>query len=173
MVKNIKFHAIAISIISVVIIVLYMAIGPKPTAQPDANAALNPAGHYVRIAGATWGQNCDPFIDEALRTQQATPIVTDASGKPVPLKPLAHVSVNNVLPTVKRICDGKMGCEVLANSDILGTEPLEACYKRLVIQYRCFDLDRVTSKEVDQGQLVKIDCTPQASNEPAPAASNP
>ncbi len=172
MVKNAKFHATAISIIILVIIVLYLLIGPKQASQ-SADAPLQPTDHYVRIASASWGLNCGPYVADAIRARASMPLTKDASGNVVTQPPITQPTPNNVLDAVKAMCDGKRACQIPVNSGALGLEPLQVCYKKFEVGYRCYEMDRLTTKEVDQGQTVTLDCRPQAADQQAAPGNNP
>jgi len=103
MTKNIKFHALAISIISLVIVLLYAVIGPKPqSVSPATNGQLLKS---IRIGNATWGLACNPFIDEAQRL--AGGLQKDKDGNIIPATPIKRATVDNALVAVKSACEGK------------------------------------------------------------------
>lgn len=162
--KNMKFHAIAIAIISVVIVALYSFIGPKPVEKGPPK----PTDRYVRITNATWGLECNSVIDEVSRARSAIPLAKDAAGKVIPAEPLKRVSVDNVLPVVKQACEGQLACEVPANDDVFNITLPPGCYKKLNVNYRCSDVDRLAMLSIDQGQYLKIDCSAQNASAPAP-----
>lgn len=174
MIKNAKFHATAISIIIAVVIVLYMLIGPSTAPQQDANAPLPENARYIRIASATWGKNCNPTIADELVARSSKPPAKDEKGNIIQQKQLMHVAADNVLSQVKSLCDGKLTCEVPATvAAMAGVDPLESCFKRLAINYRCARLDAVSSKEVDQEQSIQIDCSADPQNATAHDATHP
>lgn len=159
MAKNLKFHAVAIAIITVVVIILYMLVGPKPQEQVPAK----PTDRFARISTATWGLSCNPQIEEAQRTRNTMPLAKDADGKIIQQEPLQKVVINNVLPAVKTACEGQLDCQLLATDDVLGVQLVPGCYRQLNVNYRCSDLDRLVSVTIDQGQLLKIDCSADAA----------
>jgi hypothetical protein len=163
MAKNLKFHAIAIGIISAVIIVLFLFIGPKP--QQDAS--LSPSARYIRISTATWGLSCNPQIAEAQRARESLPLAKDADGKVIQQKALKQVKINNVLPVVQQICERQQQCQVMATDDALGVQLLAGCYRQLYVNYHCAETDRLVSVSIDQGRSLKIDCSADAGT-PAP-----
>ena len=160
MAKNMKVHVLPISIISVVIIVLYLIIGPKPA--PD-HVTKQPTDRFIRISNASWGLECNPQIEEALRNRANIPLAKDADGKIIQAESLKKAAANNALPVVKTACEGQLTCQVFATDDALGIPLLSGCYKQLDVNYRCSDIDRLVTLHIDQGQPLKIDCTPDAS----------
>jgi hypothetical protein len=160
MAKNIKFHVIAISIISVIVIILYLLIGPKSSEQGEAK----PSDRFARISSATWGLACNPQIEETQRLQDAIPLAKDADGKVIRVERLQKVTIDNVLPAVKKACEGKLSCVMMAYDDTLGVKLLPGCYRQLNATYRCSDVDRIVSVNIDQGQALRIDCSPNAAS---------
>jgi hypothetical protein len=166
--KNIQFHALAISIISLVIVVIYMLMGPNPS--NTAPGAGIPTDRYIRISNATWGLSCNALIDELART--AAPLAKDANGKVIPAEPLKRVTADNVLPLIKATCDGKVSCQISATDEALGVSLTDTCYKKLTVNYRCTDLERIVTLEIDQGQWLKLDCAATAAAAPNASASS-
>lgn len=164
--KNIKFHAIAITLICVVITILYVLIGPKPVQQDPVKAAN---GHLVQIAGATWGENCNTYIEQAMEAQTSEPMTHDEKGDAAAKAVLKPVTSNNVQQKVAEACNGKPVCELYVDASTLGVDPLPTCYKQLVTTYRCFSFDRLNSITVNQGDTLKIDCAKPEPTADAPA----
>ena len=160
MATNMKFHLRAVGIISAVVIVLYLMIGPKPQEQ---NVVHKPTDRFIRIGGATWGLSCNAQIEEARQARDAIPLAKDKDGKVIQNEPLNLVTPNNVLTFIKSACEGQMACEVKASDDTLGATVLASCYKQLNVNYRCSDTDRLVIANIDQGQSLKINCEPDAS----------
>lgn len=169
MIQNARFHATAISLICIVIVALYLLIGPKPAPETDPSQVVNAIS--VRVGSATWGANCNPNIDLANAELQSKPLTKDARGNVQMPKLYKRVESNNVLATLKQKCANQAVCEFRTSSDALGVEPLDSCYKRLSLIYRCRELDAPIIKNFDQGQTVKLDCSSVADHAPAPAAS--
>ena len=163
MAKNMKFHAIAIGIISVIVVILYLLIGPAPVQQ----VAHNPSDRFIRIGNATWGMSCNQQIDHAQQNLEAAPLAKDADGKVIRVEPLKRIAFNNVQTVVKQSCEGQMQCSIYATDDTLGFSLPAGCNKALNVNYRCSDVDRLVTVNTDQGQFLKIDCTPNAAT-PAP-----
>jgi hypothetical protein len=154
MAKNIRFHAIAITIISTVIVVLFLLIGPKPQEQ-----ATQPTDRFVRISNATWGLSCNTQIDAIQQQRESTALKKDADGKVIAQEPLKKVAVDNALAVVKTACEGKQACEVPATDEVLGISLPDGCYRQLNVNYRCAELDRIVSVTIDQGRSLHIDCS--------------
>jgi hypothetical protein len=151
-----KFHAIAIAAIIGVVSLASIVIGPATSGTSSKATALQ----QIILVSATWGANCNEAIAQAQRTRESTPLPRDAQGQVVPQPALVPVLTDNVHAAVSELCEGKPSCRFVANSKILGTDPLTDCYKQLQVSYRCFDLDRLNILTLDQGSQVTIDCNP-------------
>lgn len=148
-----KFHAIAVGTICVVVVLLYWIIGPTDFIAPgDPDQGVG--DHYVHIVDATWGLNCNTEINR-LRALGQTSLGEGASQRP-----LVPVNTNNAIFAVTELCNDKMKCNILAANDTLGIDPLSTCYKQLVVGYRCFSVDRKWTRKTDQGTIMTIDCSP-------------
>jgi hypothetical protein len=165
---NYKFHAIAIAIISAVIVVIFLLFGPKAP-PPAAPVALTTADSYVRIVGATWGLNCNVFIASAMAVQANEGLPRDKDGTAIAAAVLKKITPDNVLDTVKILCNGKLTCETYIDSTILANEPSADCFKQLDVSYRCFEVDRLRTLSVGQNETLKIDCTNPTAAPHAPA----
>lgn len=150
-----KFHAIAIAAIFLVVIVIYMLM-PQPSAPVAADPALM-GERYIAIYSATWGQACNPQIEQAIAERANVPVKAEKPDSDAPLA-LQPVSANNVLQAVSDLCNGKLTCEFTASSQTFGVEPLHACPKNLEVSYRCFAYDRLWTVTAQQGQTVTLDC---------------
>lgn len=159
---SLRFHAIAVAAISTVIIAVFYLTQPssaeKKTIDPDQFSE-----RAVEIYSATWGMNCNPYIEEAIRRQAATPAPADASGSSKPAKPLQDVTTNNVLDVVSGLCNGRVRCDLTATAEAMGgLDPLGSCYKQLDVSYRCFTYDQLWNVTVEQGKTLRLDCNAQA-----------
>lgn len=158
-----KFHAIALTAICAVITGLYFLLAPPP--PPAAPVDTGPRGdRYIQIYSATWGRECNDYIQQELTRRTSAPPVKNEKGEVVTLPPLQLVTTDNVLPVVSKQCDGKMTCDIRADSQLLGIEPQESCFKKLEVSYRCFAIDPLRSITIEQRNTKTIDCNP---NEPA------
>ncbi len=171
MIKNFKFHAIALALITLIVLGLSQAMAPTPN-QADTAAAAS--GHAVQIVSASWGLNCNPSIAETMAQRERTAPARDAQGNIIAQPALALVSSNNVLPTLQGLCDGKPRCTILANNEVLKLDPLTSCFKKLAVSYRCFTTDRLHATEVGQSENLDIDCIQKTARDAsAPAAVQP
>lgn len=170
MLKNLKFHVIAISLICMIVAAIYELTG----ANVPATSAAQGSGRSIRISTATWGLNCNPYILSAKQAQSKAPLKKDANGQVIPSKSLQPVVLNNVLESVKTLCEGKPTCELFASNEVLGVDPIEGCFKKLDVHYRCFNADRLIITQTNQGELLKLNCvSPMASDVSAPATAHP
>ena len=160
MATNMKFHAIAIGAISVLVVLLYMLMGPAPEEQ---NVAHQPTDRFARVSSATWGLACNAQISEVRQTQDNSPLQKDADGKVIKNETMKPATVNNALDVVKKACEGQINCQIMASDEALGITLPAGCYKQLSVNYSCSDLDRLTVVNIDQGQSLKIDCMPDVA----------
>lgn len=150
-----KFHLLAMILIVLIVSVAHSLM--QPAAQ--APRIVTVVQYTPIIVDATWGKNCNPRIEEAMQYAAPAgprPIIPDASA-PVKL-PLAPVSHNNVLDTVKKLCADQMTCTFTADSLTLG-ELLPSCPNQLEIRYYCTEAERVRSVNFNQGGTVTLDCS--------------
>jgi len=147
---NMKFHAMAIGSICVIVTLLYLVMGPSKAPADDGMAH---GDRYVSVFTASWGLNCNSEITR-LRSQAVT-INPDGSAQPRP----ELVTPNNVLLPVGEICNGRLRCNFPVNAAVLGVDPLLSCYKELEVSYRCFSIDRLWTKKFSQGDTLSIDCS--------------
>jgi len=147
-----KFHAIAVGIICVLIVILYLIIVPDEVAPYDPDEATG--NRFVQIVDATWGMNCNPEITRLRKLGHRT------TGEGKSQRPLDLVTLNNAIYPVTELCNNKIKCNILATNDTMQADPLSACYKQLVVGYRCFSVDRKWTKKTDQGTIMTIDCSP-------------
>lgn len=150
--KSMKFHAMALGIICVVVVILYWLIGPSDEVVNPADPDKGQGDRYVHVVDATWGQNCNTEINRLHSIGQTT------IGEGAAQRPLETVKFNNAMYAVTQMCDDRIKCNILASSDTLESEPLPACYKELVVGYRCFSVDRKWTRKVEQGAVLTIDC---------------
>lgn len=165
--KN-RTHLIAISTISLVIIVIFVLMQPKHVPQQQQQQLMG--DRYIQIYSATWGEACNKYIDDAIANPP--PPKRDSKGKLVEVKLPTRVAADNVLDAVSNACNGKLNCSIQASSAALGVEPLATCYKDLIVSYRCFTLDRLWPTKTRQGDILNIDCK-EKTPEPAADAAAP
>ena len=148
-INNLKTHLVAITLICLVIIGLYFLLGGDKT--PKGPQPLQ-GDRYIQIDSATWGKNCDPYVDEALKK-----IPTVDLSKPISTRP-HHAAINNALLAISTACNGHLRCNFEPTTALIGDEPLANCFKHLEIRYRCFAYDHLVSLDVGQHDNVLIDC---------------
>lgn len=161
--KRLRTHLYAIGAICFVITILYLLAGPKaPT--PEEQAAKSP--YKISIVSASWGLNCNSAIREAIELHKSVnaPVLTEGETPPV-LKPVER---DNALEGVRARCENNPRCEILATSEVMGSDPYAGCFKKLDITYRCYDIDRLRTLQGDQGDILRLDCT--SIDTPADAA---
>ena len=149
--KSMKFHAMAVGIICVVVTLLYFLMVPKEQAPYDPDQASG--DRFVRVVDASWGLNCNTEINR-LRSQGLTTV-----GEGDKKRPLTLVQPNNAMYAVTQLCNEKIKCSILATNETMDLDPLSSCYKDLVVGYRCFSVDRKWTRKAEQGTLLAIDCS--------------
>lgn len=158
--RNFKFHAVAIGIITVLVIGLYLLIGPSQTG-PAGEATPSAGDRQVRIYSATWGMNCNEEIDR-LAAEGPSAYQRDEHGNVLPPKRYEKITSDNVLERLRQRCDRRYHCEISADSGSLGVDPIDSCYKDLVVSYRCAPFEPATTLTLSQGDIRTIDCTASA-----------
>jgi hypothetical protein len=151
---SLKFHAIAIAAIVVVITLLYAVIGSKKPSQAPTVAS----DRAVEVYSATWGEECNQSIQQVMEERKLTPIEKDKNGVVIERTPLSLVQQNNVLERVSQLCNGRLTCTITPTSKNLGVEPLASCAKKLNLSYRCYNYDRLWNLTIGQGAITVIDC---------------
>lgn len=147
---NIRFHLIALSIITLVIVGSFYATGKlgKPAPQAPAPGEEPVGDRFVTVWEASWGLNCN----DAPEYNSTTPI----PGSKEPVKQ------NNVLKRISDYCNGKRVCEFTANTATLGeVAPGRSCRPQIDVRYRCFEFDRQWQVVVASGDKAKLDCSEQ------------
>ena len=156
MIQNWKFHALALSIICALIVVLYAFFAPEPPAPvQDPNMLGDRA---IEIYSASWGMECNSYIKDLMAAPRK-----DIKDEPLKLE---YAVKDNALMKVGEVCNGKNSCDVMATNELLELKILDTCSKKLDIAYRCYSYDRLWNLTINQGATKKIDCNAAT---PAPA----
>jgi hypothetical protein len=166
---NYKFHAIAISTISAIIVLGY-ALFATPVKEEEAKV-LAPTDTYVRVVSATWGRNCNEAITSAIRAREVAGLAKDEKGNVIPMPVLKTVQTNNVLSVVDALCSKKVRCDLRPDTETMGADPMPDCFKKLEATFRCSDIDRARNAVEGKSGEVTLDCSnitaPNASPTPA------
>ena len=168
---NYKFHAIAISSLCVIITLLYMVMAPTPQQTPEQHRA-NASGRAIAIYSATWGLNCNDSIQMYQNAANLAPRTKDENGMDIPPATIQRIAQNNVLSTLSTLCDGKEVCEFRTDAQTFGIDPMSGCAKRFSLNYRCYSYDALHIVNKEQGEAVRLDCTPPSTT-PATAGQAP
>lgn len=155
MVRNWKFHAVALSTICAVITGAYFLFTPAP---PPPAADPNTVGdRAIEIYSATWGMECNPYIKEQIDNQKAQPL--PKAGETADGHTQQQlVTRDNALMKVGELCNAKNTCTLMPTNETLGLSVLNSCGKKLEITYRCYSYDRLWPLTIGQGETKKIDC---------------
>lgn len=157
-IPNLRLHATSLGIICAAITVVYFIFAPH---ESKVDTRLH-GDRYIQIDSASWGLNCNPYVDDALR--QWTP-----SDDPENPSPKPHLAMeNNALSAVSEACNGKLSCKFTPTPRSVGDDPLLNCPKILAVRYRCFTFDKLNSEEFRASDDLEIDCTPKPQNTNAP-----
>lgn len=157
--KHLKIHIIAVSIISAIIIALFLLLGGRNKPVIIGGPTEIIGSRFITIDSATWGRNCDEFIDQALATwtPPAEPTDSDTVNKDAAIKP-HRAALNNALPALRKACDHTITCRLPVTSESFGDNPLPSCFKRLTVGYRCFSYDRLQTLDFGEGETLSINC---------------
>jgi len=156
--KNLKFHAIAIAAISLIIVGLATVFDTSKPSNPHEQTP-QPGDRQIHIISATWGENCNAEIARILTESPPA----NASGKTPPAEKPKPIARDNAMEALGKACNNKFDCTVKVNAKTLGFDPIATCFKKLVLDYRCFEIDRLNTLTVSQGETLKINCrTPKA-----------
>lgn len=153
---NWKFHSIAVLTICAIITGVYLLIAPAP--QPEETPTPQKGDRQIEIVSATWGEDCNSAIEQALLEREQAPAARDAQGNLIKQTPLAKVTADNALEPLARRCNHQFTCALRATAETLGGDPLPSCFKKLVVSHRCFSFDKLTVQTIPQGSPLKIDC---------------
>jgi len=143
---NIRFHAIALSVLTLLVIVIFYATGQFSEKSAAPAKPTGPGDRFITIWEASWGLNCnDKIADEP-----------NANLARNPIKPVER---DNALATISGLCNSRRTCDFKANETTLGTSVAAHCKPELTMMYRCFDIDRPWIIEAKSGDSVKLDCS--------------
>lgn len=143
-----KYHLAAIGVITVIVLVLFYALREEPVVTPSGEPVFA-GSHYIQVATATYGLNCNASIKYYKR--QAQSMGMDESE-------IVEIESNNVLKVVSSICNGKPECSLTADSQSLGIDPLPSCSKNLTVNFRCFAFDKARVRVIRPGDTAVLAC---------------
>jgi len=148
---NLKLHLLVSAVFLVLIfgaLVYFSALTPQ--SQEPLPVTKD---RFIQIKSATWGENCNDFIQTQRDRLKNSPADT-----PVP----EPVRKNNALRVVSSLCNGKETCQFTLAEESLGFDPAPQCDKNMELEYRCFLTDIAHSQPASYGESVYIDCTDTA-----------
>jgi len=150
---NFKIHLL---IISAIIIVLYLAssfLASRSSAPKPLTQTPQVSDYYISVVHASWGLNCVSFI-KRMSSQNEESLDTSRLDT-------SKLKTDNVLSAVSNLCNGKDTCEIPLDAASLGGDPAPSCgNKTLMVEYRCFSIDKLRSATASYGAL-PIDCNAQ------------
>jgi hypothetical protein len=138
MLPKLHIHILPVAAIALVLLLLGWFFRPAPTPSP-----VTELDYAITIIRANWGLNCLPADVPELSELE-----------------------NNAAETVKAHCEGQKSCRVLLDKLPLGPGPVALCQpKMLVVDYRCFNLDRIHRAQFSYGALA-LQCPASQPAEP-------
>ena len=152
--QNNKLHAMIICALIGGVLIVWELMTMKPAAQ------LAPAAkslYAIEIHRASYGLNCKGLYSGnadrlAGQSGEAGPYGDRKEGGNT-------LKENNVLETVKKICNGKARCDFIVEPKTFDFDPYPACsYKDLRIDFRCYNIDRLRALAGEEGNPISIDC---------------
>ena len=117
---------------------------------------------------ATWGLNCNRYIEERLKKSAfGSSALSSNTASDIQESPaLAMIKQNNVLTILQTLCDKKKQCQGTAKNDILGN-PYADCSKELYVAWRCFSYDTLHTKTINENNDFTMSCAEDKSSDTA------
>ncbi len=145
---NLKLHLI---VSTVFLLLIFGALSYFSTTQaPPSTPAPVTSDRFIQIARATWGENCNSYIQSVQQQVEMGKVKGPAP---------TLIRRDNALRSVSTLCNGKEQCQFAARPQALGFDPVANCQKQMVVEYRCFVSDRSHEAITEDGATVLIDCT--------------
>ncbi len=141
---NWQFHAIAVSVIVVMIMAIYAFL------QPKEETIVQKSAYAVSIEQATYGENCNKLIEQRnkmLKAQSSS------------MKPEALITRGNASDIIASHCNGKEICSFTVSPTALGIDPYARCLKVLEVEYRCFSFDQLRVASAQDQNLIEMSCS--------------
>lgn len=147
---QLKHH---LMIVSLLILSIFMGWKLFPAPKTEVSSAASQSPYSITIISASLGLNCSKmgFVNEQ---SSRDPFANSNPPSSNDLK------LNNVLPKVSELCNGKVRCEIKNSEAILGINTKTFCInKQLEVEYRCFSFDRPWVLKALAEETIAIDCT--------------
>ena len=154
-----KLHLI---IVSFIIISVYLAWQMMNAPAPAPQAETQGATYHISVIHASWGVNCRLLanIENGKPAENPYAAATDEN----------KLKVDNVLPVVSGLCNGKQSCDIPIDIQTLGDDPSPNCtIKMLEVEYRCFSYDRPRSEKII-GTMLSLHCNAPTAKAAPPTA---
>jgi hypothetical protein len=133
-----------------------------------AQPVVEESPRKIDVVRASWGLDC---IGSQFRTRKAT---TQAAGDFVKGDEQVGLTENNILKQITDLCENKVSCTVKNHIEFYGFDPAPGCqYKTVVVEYRCYEFDRLWRLIVPYDQKGAIDCTREAQDQYVPEKLKP
>lgn len=151
-----RMHLIAVGIILLLSLAGLFLSGKVGFGDKENVEAVSDQSFVITVS-ATWGENCNEYIqnnnDNPQRDEQNN-IVSER---------LPLIKKDNVLRQVSSMCDTRAACSFPVKKDILGADPAPGCTKALVIEYRCGELGITQRTTAYSGSQLTLDCKTPAN----------
>lgn len=154
MIRNWRVHALAITAITAVIYILFLLINPKSSENEPATIS---SSHFVQINSASLGLDCNRSLDRAVKEateKRASLPRQERDNIDIP----EAIRRNNALSAISELCNGKELCQFRVNRQTIPAKTMKDCDNKLELSYRCFEIDRLHTLTVGQGDEVTLDC---------------
>lgn len=154
MIRNWRVHALAITAITAVIYILFLLINPKSSKNDSVTFS---GTHYVQINSASLGLDCNRSLDRAVKEateKRASLPRQERDNIDIP----EAIRRNNALGAISELCNGKELCQFRVNRLTIPVRTMKDCNNKLELSYRCYEIDRLHTLTVDQGDEVTLDC---------------
>ena len=145
---NLKLHILATVAFLVLIfgaLTIFNAIN-----RPSAGPTPITEDRFIQIKSATWGENCDPFLEN-----KRSDMIRKHSSEPLS----EPIRKDNALRLVSSLCNGKERCQVTLTEKAMQYDPAPNCAKNMEIEFRCFLTDTAHKARADYSDALTIDCT--------------
>lgn len=141
---HIKTH---IAFITLIILVTFL-IWKMVSVPQEQKAPLVITAYAIEVVRASYGLECK----KQSTGRNSDPYASSEESE-------GAYRENNILTPLSNRCNGQVRCNVSAVAKDYGLNAFNCSGASLVVEYRCFLLDRLRKKEVKANDSVTIDCS--------------
>ncbi|MFO1241974.1 MAG: hypothetical protein U1E36_02045 [Rickettsiales bacterium] len=153
-----RMHLIAVGVILLIALIGLFASGMISFGGADKADSNDSVDDVLITVGATWGENCNDYIESMNENPSRDEDGNILSEKMVPVKK------DNVLRRVASMCDTRAACAFPVGTEILGPDPAPGCTKALIIDYRCGEMGATQRITAYSGSGLEISCKSKATD---------